>query len=268
MNSIDQFMSKLMQLPLLASEHGRDVDKLILYLHYLMILLFIGWSAYFLYAILRFRKSRHPKADYVGTTTHASTWVEVGVAVAEMVLLFGMAVPYWAKAADKFPDPKTSTNMRIIARQFNWQARYAGVDNEFGKQDVRLVSGQNPMGLLAMDPKRAAEDPAGQDDRISPLQEIAVPVDKDVIVHLSSLDVIHSFKVVPLRVTQDANPGMSIPFHFKPTITNTYQIQCSQLCGNGHYSMKGFFRVLSQAEYDEWLGSKTAAAAKGAVSFE
>ena len=268
MNALDTFVGKLLQLPPLASEHGVDVDKLILYLHYLMILLFIGWSGYFLYAILRFRRSRNPKADYVGTTTHASTWIEVGVATAEMVLLFGMAIPYWARAAEKFPDPKQATVMRVIAQQFNWQARYPGVDNEFGKQDVRLVTKQNPMGLVAMDAQRKAEDTTGADDRISPLNEIAAPVNRPVIAHLTSLDVIHSFKVVPLRVTQDANPGMSIPFHFVPTVTNTYQIQCSQLCGNSHYAMRGLFRVLSQAEYDEWLGSKTTAAAQGAVSYE
>src|SRR5881628_3076851 len=105
---MDQFMSKLMGLPLLASEHGTDVDKLILYLHYLMLLLFIGWSGYFIYAIVRFRRARNPKADYVGTTTHASTWIEVSVAVAEMGLLFGMAVPFWMKAVEKFPDENKS----------------------------------------------------------------------------------------------------------------------------------------------------------------
>jgi cytochrome c oxidase subunit 2 len=268
MNALDAFVGKLLQLPPLASEHGADVDKLILYLHYLMILLFIGWSAYFLYALFRFRRSRNPKADYVGTTTHASTWIEVGVAVAEFALLFGMAVPFWARAADRFPDPKNSTVLRVIAQQFNWQARYPGADGEFGKQDIRLVSKQNPLGLLALDAQRKAEDTTGQDDRVSSLNDIAVPVNKPVIAHLTSLDVIHSFKVVPLRVTQDANPGMSIPFHFVPTKTNTYQIQCSQLCGNGHFSMKGFFRVLGQAEYEEWLGAKTTAAAQGAVSYE
>jgi cytochrome c oxidase subunit 2 len=93
---------------------------------------------------------------------------------------------------------------------------------------------------------------------------MAVPVGKPVIAHITSLDVIHSFKVVPLRMTQDANPGMSIPVHFVPTITNTYLIQCSQLCGNGHSSMRGVFKVLSQEDFDKWLKSKSG----GAVSYE
>jgi cytochrome c oxidase subunit 2 len=79
--------------------------------------------------------------------------------------------------------------------------------------------------------------------------------------------VIHSFKVVPLRVTQDATPGMSVPIHFKPTRTNTYLIQCSQLCGNGHAGMRGFFKVLSPEEYEAWLKTK-APAGKAATTYE
>jgi cytochrome c oxidase subunit 2 len=264
---MNEFFGKLMGLPLLASTHGKDVDLLILYLHYMMGILFVGWTIYFFYAIWRFRKSRSPKADYVGATTHASSWIEVGVAVAEMVLLFFMAIPYWATSVESFPDEKSSTVLRVIAAQFNWTARYPGADGVFGKQDITLVSAENPMGLLAKDPNRKAEDPQGADDVVAGGSEIAVPVNKPVIAHMTSLDVIHSFKVVPLRVTQDCNPGMDIPVHFIPTVTNTYLIQCSQLCGNGHYSMKGTFKVLGTNEYAAWLESKPKVGAK-AVSFE
>jgi cytochrome c oxidase subunit 2 len=246
-------------LPLLASEHGGDVDKLIWYLHILMALLFVGWFAYFLYAIWRFRKSRNPKADYVGVTNHSSSYIEVAVAIAEGILLFALAVPLWSKAASAFPDPKESTVMRIIGRQFNWIARYPGADGIFGSNRVDLVSGDNPMGL-------DKSDPAAKDDVITESSDMAVPVNKSVIASISSLDVIHSFKVTPLRMTQDANPGMSIPVHFKPTVTNTYFIQCSQLCGVGHYSMKGLFRVLSQPDFDAWMKGKSAGGA--AVSYE
>jgi cytochrome c oxidase subunit II len=243
-------------LPLLGSEHGRDVDNLILYLHWLMIALFVGWFAYFLYAIWRFRSARNPKGDYVGVTNHASSYIEVAVAVAEGFLLFGLAIPLWAKAASAFPDPKESTIMRIIAAQFNWTARYPGPDGIFGSNRVDLVASDNPMGL-------DKTDPAAKDDVISN-NEMAVPVGQPVIANITSLDVIHSFKVTPLRVTQDANPGMNIPVHFKPTITNSYFIQCSQLCGSGHYKMFGIFKVVSQPEFDAWLKTK----AGGAASYE
>jgi len=244
-------------LPELASVHGHDVDALIVYVHLLMIVLFVGWSAYFLYAIWRFRSSRNTKADYVGTTTHASTWIEGAVALVEGVLLIGFAIPLWARSVDKFPDPSKSTVMRVIAQQFNWTARYPGADGKFGSNRIDLISRENPLGL-------DKNDPAAKDDILAAGNEMAVPVGKPVIAHISSLDVIHSFKVVPLRMTQDANPGMSIPVHFIPTKTNTYQIQCSQLCGTGHSTMRGIFKVLSQPEYDAWLKSK----AGGAASYE
>jgi cytochrome c oxidase subunit 2 len=120
------------------------------------------------------------------------------------------------------------------------------------------VSSENPLGL-------DKSDPAAKDD-VTVDNEMAVPNNKPVIATISSLDVIHSFKVTPLRMTQDANPGMAIPVHFKPTVTNTYFIQCSQLCGNGHYSMKGRFKVLEQPDFDAWMKSKSGGAA--AVSYE
>ena len=121
-------MHKLLGLPELASVHGADVDKFIIYVHYLMIALFIGWSGYFIYALWRFRQSRNPKADYVGVTSHASSYVEVAVAAVEVVLLLGFAIPLWAKVVDRegYPSEKESVLIRITGQQFAWVFRYAG----------------------------------------------------------------------------------------------------------------------------------------------
>src|SRR6187397_303427 len=167
-------MMKLLGLPILSSQHGDDVDKLIFYLHVLMIALFVGWFAYFLYAIWRFRASRNPKADYVGVTNHASSYIEVAVAIAEGILLFALAIPLWSKAASAFPDPAQSTVLRIIGRQFNWIVRYPGPDGFFGSNRVDLVAADNPMGL-------DKSDPAAKDDVLVESSEMAVPVNKPVI---------------------------------------------------------------------------------------
>jgi cytochrome c oxidase subunit 2 len=254
-------MLDLFKLPLLASKEGADVDMLIKYVHLLMLALFVGWAAYFLYAVFRFRQKRNPKADYLGVTNHASNYIELAVVVVEGLLLFAFAIPLWAHAVDKFPEEKDSTVVRITGRQFNWIARYPGADGKFGSNRVDLVSAENAMGV-------DKSDPAAKDDVVVESSEVVVPVNKPVIAHISSLDVIHSFKVVPLRITQDANPGMSIPVHFTPTETNTYQIQCSQLCGNGHYSMKGIFKVLSQPDYDAWVKSKSGTNAAPPANYE
>src|SRR5277367_2957010 len=242
---------KLLDLPPLASENGQDVDNLIIYVHWLMLALFVGWIIYFFYAVNRFRSSRNPKADYVGVTSHASSVVELGVVLAEAVLLIFIAIPLWAKAVDKFPDAKDATVIQVVAQQFAWNARYAGPDGMFGKEDMKLVSLTNVFGV---DPS----DPNGADD-VQVLNEIHVPVGKPVIIYVSSKDVIHSLKIIAMRVCQDAIPGLRIPCWFTPTKTGRYQINCAQLCGFGHAGMTlGFLTVESQEDFDKWLNSKTA----------
>ncbi len=248
--------------PLIVSQHGAGLDALTWYIHALMFVLFVGWAIYFLYVLFRFRKTTHPSADHVGVRSHFSTYVEVGVAITEAVLLIGFAAPLWAKSVEKFPAENQSVVIRVTGKQFNWISRYPGKDGVFGRQDIKFVTGQNPLGT---DPA----DPHLKDDvMVSSGSEVAVPVNTNVIVHISSLDVIHSFKVFPMRVNQDAIPGMSVPVHFYPTKIGTYPINCAQLCGQGHYSMNGTLKVLSQADYEAWLKLKGAGGAGGANEFE
>jgi len=253
MEKLLAFMEKTLGLPVLASQQGKDVDNLILYVHLLMIVLFAGWLAYFAYCLLRFRRARNPKADYIGVKGHASNYIEGAVAVVEGVLLIGVAVPLWAKAAGGFPKESESTVVQIVGQQFNWNARYPGKDGRFGKQDMRFVKADNVFGI---DPS----DPNGKDD-VQVSDTVHVVVNKPVILYISSKDVIHSFKVLAMRVTQDAIPGMRVPLHFVPTKEGIYQINCAQLCGNGHSAMaNGRLIVESQEAFDKWLASKSGAA--------
>src|SRR5436190_3029437 len=217
-------MKNFLGTPLIVSEHGQGLDNLTWYIHILMFVLFFGWAGYFLHALIKFRASRSKKADHIGVQNHMSTYVEVGVALVEAVLLIGFAIPLWAKSVEKFPAEANSVVIRVTGRQFNWIARYPGTNGVFGKQDIKFVSSQNPLGIDPVDLN-------GKDDIKTENSEVAVPLDKDVIIHLSSLDVIHSFKVFPMRVNQDAIPGMSVPIHFKPIKLGSYPINCAQLCG-------------------------------------
>ena len=261
-DTIYESFRTLMGLPVLASEHGRNVDWLIIYMHWLMAVLFAGWFAYFCYAIFRFRKSRNPKADYVGVRGHASTWIEGAVAVVEFVLLFLLAIPWWANLVDRPPTEGESVVLRVMAQQFGWNVLYPGKDGVFGKQDIRLVSSTNKFGVIPA-------DPGGKDD-VAKYNDMHVPANKPVIVHLTSLDVIHSFKVIALRVCQDAIPGLSIPVWFKakPGFEGKYQINCAQLCGNGHANMaQGFITIESQDAFDQWLVAQSGAGG-ASTSFE
>ena len=248
---------KFLGTPLIGSEHGFGIDSLTWYIHGLMFILFLGWSIYFVYALFRFRASRNRQADHAGVQSHFSTYVEVGVAVTEAVLLIGFAVPLWARNVEKFPAEKDSLVMHVIGRQFNWIGHYPGPDRTFARQDLALISGQNQLGIDNKDPN------AKDDVLVLTGSEIAVPVNTNVIIHISSMDVIHSFKVFPMRVNQDAIPGMSVPVHFRPTRVGTYPINCAQLCGVGHSTMKGTLKVLPDAEFAAWLKAKGGGAASG-----
>jgi len=250
-------MEKILNLPLLASEGGADSDRLIIFLHWLMFALFIGWFVYFLFALYRFKQTAKSKANYHGVRSHLSSYVELVVAGIEAVLLIFVAYPVWARHTSGYPKESEATVIQVVGQQFAWNARYAGKDAAFGKQDMARVAENN---LFGVDPN----DINGKDD-VQVLNEMHVPVNKPVICYISSKDVIHSFRVMTMRVTQDAIPGMRVPIWFKPIKEGNFQIYCAQLCGNGHAAMAGGRLVVeSQSAYDKWLGSKSG----GATSFE
>src|SRR5262249_53740045 len=156
-NKILEFWFNILGLPPLASKNGKDVDDLIIYVHWLMVALFVGWLAYFAFALWRFRKSRNPKGDYHGVRSHASNYIELAVVGVEAVLLLGFAIPWWARAVDKLPDEKEAVVVQVVAQQFAWNFRYGGKDGEFGRQDMHYVKDNN---LFGVDPN----DEKGKDD--------------------------------------------------------------------------------------------------------
>ena len=248
----DWIAHNVLGMPALASANGKAVDDLIVYVHWLMLLLFIGWIAYFGYVLWRFNARRNPRASYEGSKSRVPSMVELAVVVVEGVLLLGFAIPMWAKNVDKFPSPDESTVIQIVAQQYAWNFRYPGQDGVFGRQDMKFVSETNVFGV---DPA----DPHGKDDiQLQDVQDdMHVPVNKPVLIYLSSKDVIHSLKLVAMRLTQDAIPGLRIPCTFTPTKIGRYQVECAQLCGPGHSTMShGFVAVVSQDDYAAWLKSK------------
>jgi cytochrome c oxidase subunit 2 len=255
------FAHKVLRLPELASTNGQAVDHLMVYVHWLMLALLVGWSLYFLYVLWRFSAARHPQADPVGSTSKLPKYSELAVVLVEAVLLIGVAIPIWAKNVDNFPKPEESTVVQIMAQQYAWNARYPGADGKFGRQEMKLIAADNMFGV---DPA----DENGKDD-IQVLNEIHVEINKPVLIYLSSKDVIHSLKLVAMRITQDAIPGLRVPFTFTPTREGRYQIECAQLCGPAHAQMSGGFIVVDTKEdFAKWVKSKSAAAASGPVSYE
>src|SRR5450432_4056361 len=238
-------LNEFIGLPPNASEHGYQIDHIIEFSHWFMAALFLGWTTFFIYVLLRFRKGRHPVADHEGVKSGISTHLEFAVVLIEAVLLIGFAIPLWAKRVNQFPNDKDAILVHAIGQQFNWNFHLPGPDGVFGRRELGLVSNSNPLGL-------DSSDPAAKDDLVV-LGELHVPVDRNVIIDLSSKDVIHNFCLPAMRIAQDAIPGVIIPMWFKPIKTGSYEVVCGQLCGLGHYGMKGMLVVDSPADYQAWL---------------
>ena len=238
-------MEKWLGMPLQASTHAAQIDQMTVLTHWLMLVLFVGWGAFFLFVLFRFRRGANPRADYAGAKGKFAKSTKIAVAVIEVVLLVGYAIPAWALRVTAFPSESEAVVVRLIGEQFAWNVHYPGPDAKFGRTDLKLVSADNPLGLDRAD--------ANAKDDITTINQLNLPVDRPILVHLSSKDVIHSFGLIEMRVKQDAIPGMSIPVWFIPNRVGEYEVACSQLCGLGHFRMRGFMTIQTAADYQKWF---------------
>ena len=254
-------LSQYLGLPINSSSHGPMIDSMIGWTHWLMLFLFVGWGIYLIITIIKFSEKSNPKADYNGVQSHYSQYAEYGVIIFEAFLLIGLSIPLYSQIKTSIPNDDEVHHIRVIAQQFAWNIHYPGADGKFGKTNINMVDEEsNPIGI-------DRNSSFGADDIIS-LNQMHLPLNKQVMIHLSSKDVIHSFGIPEMRIKQDAVPGMTIPFFFTPTMTSTeflkeingtlregmgYEIACAQLCGNSHYRMRGYVTVETETEYNTWL---------------
>ena len=248
-------------LPINMSVQGARIDEINAIVHWLMLILFVGWGIFFIVSLVKFRASKNDTADYEGVKSHLSSVLEAAVAVIEIVILFGFGFPIWADRVTDVPAPSESVHLRVIGQQFAWNIHYPGPDGKFGSTRTNLVDEQdNPIGL-----DRSSDNAA---DDFYTVNQFHIPVNQKIRVDLTSKDVIHSFTLPELRVKQDAIPGMTIPVHFQATMTSEeflkttvgtaregrgLEVTCAQLCGLGHYRMRGFFTVHDDEGYQAWL---------------
>ncbi len=235
-------------LPIDVSTHGYQIDRLIWVIHWFMAVLFVGWFLFFLYTLFRFRARAGHKPEHHEKHFKLPTYLEAGVAVFEVVLLVGFSFPIWAHIRNQFPDEKKALHVRVVAEQFAWNVHYPGPDGVFGRTSPALMNASNPLGIDRTDP-RALDD-------IATINQLHIPVDTPVIAQLTSKDVIHSFFLPVMRVKQDTTPGQQIPVWFQAKQTGDFEIACAQLCGLGHYRMRGFFVVDPKETFTQWLAEQ------------
>jgi cytochrome c oxidase subunit 2 len=245
------FIGQKWWFPPLISEHGKSIDGVFNAVLIVTGIAFVVVQAMLGFFVARYGASGTEKAAYWHDNPKAEMILLIGTAVILTSLVF-MGQRAWA---DIFfsEKPKDAIEIHVTAHQFAWEFHYPGPDGKFGETKDSLITGTNPLGL-------DENDPNAKDDVVA-VNQLHVPVNKDVVMQIRSQDVIHSFFLPNARVKQDAMPGMAIQIWFKVNKTGEYEIACAELCGLGHYKMKGQFTVDPDEEtYKKWIQEQWAAA--------
>jgi cytochrome c oxidase subunit 2 len=237
-------------LPIPASAHAPVLDAVLAGIHWHMLAIFAAWSILFIVALVRFHHRANPRpSDHAANVGWAAAAIGL-VVVGDVFILAVQALPAWRARLEPPPAGARPIEVRVIAEQFAWNIHYPGPDGLFGRTGAAFISASNPVGI-------DRDDPAAADD-IGLQNVLTLPVDRTIVIHLSSRDVIHSFTLTEMRVRQDATPGMTVRTWFTPTRTGDWEIACSQLCGHGHYRMRGEYHVVGAEAWEQWLAEELA----------
>jgi cytochrome c oxidase subunit 2 len=232
-------------LPPVASEHGAGIDLMLRYLLFCAGGLLI--IAHFALAYVLWRHGGQCRASFLQVTPRQErNWALVPIILMALIAeggVFLIGLPVWSKLYAAAPED--SVTVELTAEQFAWNVRYPGKDGRFGRTEPSLLSLNNPVGV-------DRNDVAAGDDVLL-IGEVHLPVNRPVRIRLRSKDVLHSFYLPIQRVKQDVVPGMTIDVWFVPTETGDFEIACAELCGFGHYQMRGLVRVESEEEFARWL---------------
>jgi cytochrome c oxidase subunit II len=238
------FIAQPYWFPTLASEHGGRIDSLFMAVLVVTGIAFVLVQGALGFFIARYGENGSERASYWHDNPKAEAFLLITTAVILTVLVF-MGQRVWASIYFS-NEPADATIIEITGEQFSWNLHYPGPDGQFGRTDTKLITNTNTIGL-------DRNDPPAKDDIVS--QNIMhAPLGKPVRVRLRSKDVIHSFFLPNFRIKQDAVPGMGIEVWFTPTRAGQYEIACAELCGLGHYRMRGFLTIdESQDAFNKWL---------------
>ena len=215
-------------LPTAASTFAGPIDGLFLAILIITGIALVIVEVGLVWFSVKYRARPGRKAFY----THGSTRAEViwtSIPAVTVVALGIVSNHYWVQIKGRDSVPANAYAVAIHAKQFEWRMTYAGPDGQLGTGDDFTVRNQ-----------------------------LHVPVDRPILIHLSAEDVIHSFFVPEFRLKQDAVPGMNINVWFQPTKTGEFEIGCAELCGMGHYKMRARVFVHTPEEFAAWMAQQIA----------
>ncbi|MCS6991897.1 MAG: cytochrome c oxidase subunit II [Chitinophagales bacterium] len=239
-----------------AAVHARWLDSMFFITLFFTGIIFVLTQVLLFYFAYKYRHRPGRQALYYPENTKLEMWWTVIPAIVLTTLVI-IGVYRWFQITG--PEPEDSMVVEITGQQFLWNYRYPGPDNKLGDFEFRYISGINKVGI-------DFNDPASRDDFMA--TEMHAVVNKPILLRIRAKDVIHSVGIPYMRVKMDAVPGLVTRFWFIPTITTkemrertgnpdfNYEIVCDQLCGTGHYGMKGILVVETQEEFDAWAKSQ------------
>ena len=235
-----------------ASEEGSGIDRTITYLLVVAGILVVAGHA----VLIRFiwKSSGGAQAAY-GRPSRGAEWLWSIVPVLLMLAVseagvFLVSGPVWESIYADVPN--NPVILEVAGKQFEWYVHYPGADGKFGDVDMRRINETDNLLGLGMDEIGFVTDEAAKDDIIKRSQ-LYVPVGRPVVIRLRTFDVIHSFFVPEFRLKQDLLPGYPTRIKFTPTREGVFELACAELCGLGHYKMRGEVHVVKPEEFEAWL---------------
>ncbi|MGB5361955.1 MAG: cytochrome c oxidase subunit II [Aureibaculum sp.] len=266
-----------------ASEEGKHID--ILFKITMVLIMVVQFITQFLifYFSFKYRGIKGRKAYFFADSHKLETiWTVIPAVVLAGLIFYGLWT--WNQVMDS-SDAENPLMVELYAKQFQWEARYAGADNELGNANVRFIEGTNTMGVDFSD-KNAIDDIPLMVSEGNFVKELHLPKGRPVIFKLRSQDVLHSAYMPHFRAQMNCVPGMVTEISFTPTVTTAemrlnddtvakyeginkirtergdetvefdYLLLCNKICGSSHYNMQLKIVVDEEADFNKWLASQ------------
>lgn len=203
---------------------------------------FIALNGFLVWVIIRYRQREGQEAHYEPESKAMEWWLSI-ITTVGVVALLAPGLWVWGEI---ITIPDDAEVVEVVGQQWHWSFRYPGEDGVLGQVEVSRMNVDNPFGMKE-------EDPAGRDDILINSGELHIPIDKNLKFVLRAKDVLHNFTVPQFRVKMDLIPGTTTYQWLKPTVIGRYDIMCEELCGIGHFAMRGAVVVDDQETFDQWL---------------
>ncbi|MGC4101164.1 cytochrome c oxidase subunit II [Ferruginibacter sp.] len=240
-----------------SSEEGKNIDLMFMITTGVTGLVFVLTQVALFWFCFKYQEKDNTKAYYFAHSTRLELiWTTIPAITLCVLVAFGLK--FWFKITGDAP--KDAIVVEVTGHQFGWEFRYPGADKVLGKKDFKLTKGSNSLGV-------DFNDEASHDD-IHVSQTMHIPVGVPVKLVINAQDVIHDVGLPHFRLKMDAVPGIPTTEWFTPLYTTaqmkekthnpdfTYEISCDQMCGKGHFSMRGIIIVETMAEYQAWLAQQ------------